>query len=290
MTGFQTSHGGFKIPSIGLGSAFGSTLDGREDIFEEALNTALEVGYRHIDGAFVYRTEAIIGRVLKKWLSSGKLRREDIFITSKFMPRDGEVRDVEATLKKTLADLQIEYVDLYLVHRALQDDDENIKLWKQMEKQVDAGRAKHIGISNFKLEQIDHLLKNSTIKPVNLQIQLHVYAQRKELVDYCKKNGMTVTAYSPIGAPGRTHEEPLNIIDDETIKKIGAKYNKTAAQVALRFLIQKNIVPVPQSTNAERLKQNFTVFDFTLANEDMKTLEALDKNLMLRFGPPPKKN
>ncbi|CAG9834808.1 unnamed protein product [Diabrotica balteata] len=275
---FQTLPNGFKIPSIGYGTARAQ---------EQALDHALKIGFRHIDTAPGYKTEPLIGSVLKKWIPN-KIKREDVFITSKFPPKDGF--DPEETLKKTLEDLQLDYVDLYLIHRPTDDNEKNLQIWKKLEEQVDAGRAKYIGLSNFTVDQIEHILQNSRIKPVNLQVQLHLYGQNKDLVEYCKKNNITVVAYTPLGAPGSKHGEKLDILENDTLKQIAKKYNKLPAQIALRFLIQKNIIPIPKSVTPERIEQNFNVFDFVISDEDVKSLESLDKNLYKTERPRPPKN
>ncbi|CAG9834807.1 unnamed protein product [Diabrotica balteata] len=279
MASFQTLPNGFKIPSIGYGTTSAQ---------ENALDHALEIGFRHLDTAYVYQSEALIGKVLKKWIPN-KIKREDIFITSKFPPRDGF--DPEETIKKTLEDLQLDYVDLYLIHWPSDDNESNLRIWRKLEEQVDAGRAKYIGLSNFTVEQIEYIVQNARIKPVNLQVQLHFYGQRKELVEYCKKNNITVVAWSPLGSPGNKHGGGLDIMENDTVKQIAKKYNKLPAQIALRFLIQKNIIPIPKSVTPERIGQNFNVFDFVISEEDVKILEALDKNVF-KSGPPrpPKKD
>lgn len=277
---YQTLPNGFAIPAIGYGTCR------PQQGFIEAFEEALETGYRHIDTASFYRCEQIIGRIINKWISAGKLKREDLFITSKYMPKQGEDQDVDSTMDQTLAELQTDYVDLYLIHAPLSDK-ENIEIWEKLEQQVDAGRAKYIGLSNFKPEQIEVVLKNCRIKPVCLQNQVHMYAQQKELQEYCKKNDIIIVCYTPLGAPGRENGDKLDIIHNETVKNVAEKYNKSTAQVALRFLIDKHLVPVPKSWNPKRIKENFDVFDFKLSEEDLKILEELDQNKTIGFPPIP---
>ncbi|CAH1984034.1 unnamed protein product [Acanthoscelides obtectus] len=207
--------GGGKMPIIGLGT-WQATND---EELTSALNHALEAGYRHIDTAYVYDNEKIIGKVLKEWISSGRLKREDLFITTK-LPICGIHEDrVEMFMKMSLENLQLDYVDLYLIHfpigtnyiegysrtpndKAVLEKSDHIAIWKKMEEQVDAGRTKAIGLSNFNKRQVEKVLKNARIKPASLQIELHVLLQQKELVEFCQSNGIVVVAYSPLGSPG----------------------------------------------------------------------------------------
>ncbi|XP_074038420.1 aldo-keto reductase family 1 member A1 [Leptinotarsa decemlineata] len=296
MAKYQTMIGGYKIPSVGLGT--GTFEKGKEEVVENAVNAALELGYRHIDTAFMYDTEEIIGRVLKRWLSSGKIKREDLFITTK-LPNQGVFADkVELFLKRSLELLQLDYVDLYLIHTpiAMEFIDINtpgkpvvadhVAVWKAMEQQVDAGRAKTIGLSNFNIKQIEKVIQSSRIKPASLQIELTVCLQQPELVKFCHDNDIVVVSYSSLGSPGigkilaqKGFDMPdgPNILGDETLKKIGAKYGKSTAQVILRFFIQKNIVVIPKSSNPTRLEENFNLFDFSLSMDDVKEIENLDK-------------
>uniref|UniRef100_V5GRZ6 Aldose reductase n=1 Tax=Anoplophora glabripennis TaxID=217634 RepID=V5GRZ6_ANOGL len=208
---FKDLPGGLKMPAIGLGTA--GFWD--EAALERVLNAALELGYRHIDTAYGYKNEVFIGRVLKKWFSSGKLKREDIFITTK-LPLIGIHQDrVELFMKKSLENLQVEYVDLYLIHHPIGvkyfgdednrkeiDEVDHIQIWKKMEEQVQLGRTKTIGLSNFNKRQIERIITTARIKPACLQVELHVDFQQRDLVGYCHKNGIVVVAYSPLGAPG----------------------------------------------------------------------------------------
>ncbi|XP_018579941.1 aldose reductase-like [Anoplophora glabripennis] len=280
-----------KMPAIGLGTGSLS----QEAELEKTLDSALSLGYRHIDTAFAYDNEVFIGSVLQKWFSSGKLKREDIFVTTK-LPMYGVQEDrVEMFMKKSLENLQLDYVDLYLVHFPIgtkyiengTDDDnykdidvfDHLEIWKKMEEQVDAGRTKAIGLSNFNQRQIEKIIEFARIKPACLQVELHVDFQQRGLVEFCHKNDIVVVAYSPLGSPGPSEMEPRRlppVIHTEDIKKIAEKYNKTPGQIMLRYLLQKNIAAVPKSSNIERLEENIDVFDFEISSDDMRSLDDLE--------------
>ncbi|XP_056637341.1 uncharacterized protein LOC130445626 [Diorhabda sublineata] len=290
--------GGQKIPSIGLGTWMSTD----ETELETALNAAIEAGYRHIDTAIVYHNESLIGRILKGWFSSGKLRREDFFITTK-LPIAGLHEDrVEMFIKKSLENLQLDYLDLYLIHFPVASNyvgldvtpPDQFKLepvdhhlvWKKMEEQVDAGRTRAIGLSNFNENQIQKLLKSCRIQPACLQIEVHLFMQQKELINFCHKNHILVIAYSPLGNPG--YNKFLNVIgqkekqlpsalDNPIVKSVADKYKKSPGQVLLRFLIEKDIIPIPKSVSPKRIRENIDVFDFTLDKEDIHKLENVDR-------------
>ncbi|XP_050510195.1 1,5-anhydro-D-fructose reductase-like isoform X1 [Diabrotica virgifera virgifera] len=283
--------GSLNMPTVGLGTW--QATDEAE--LEKALNVALETGYRHIDTAAAYENEHIIGKVLNQWISAGKLKRDDLFIVTK-LPIQGIHRDrVEKYLTESLKKLELDYVDLYLIHFPVGlagteggivfEKEDHLGVWKSMEKQVEAGRTKTIGLSNFTVSQIDNILKNCKIKPGNNQVELHVFLQQPELVQFCQKNGISVTAYSPIGSPGMNiflkkmgvkEKTLVNVLANPVVLDIAKKHNKTTAQVALRFLLQQNIIVIPKSVNPERLKSNFDIFNFKLDDEDMKQLRGLE--------------
>ncbi|KAL1506845.1 hypothetical protein ABEB36_006132 [Hypothenemus hampei] len=287
--------GGYKLPAIGLGTF---TITDEAEL-ERALDVAFETGYRHIDTAYYYQNEHIIGRVLKKWFESGKLKREDVFITTK-LPGCQPPDRVETYLKKSLEDLQLDYVDLYLIHIPMALDltkgplsitlpmlpSDIVATWKKLEEQVDLGRCKTIGISNFNIRQVKKILDNARIIPATNQVELHIYLQQPELVKFCQDNGVVVVSYQTFGNPGvsawlEKQNLPPRVVpdlfNDPVVKKLATKYKKTSAQILLRFILQKNIALIPKSITPSRIKENFQIFDFTLDKADFKELEKLDK-------------
>lgn len=193
-----------------------------DDELNNAMELALQAGYRHIDTAHVYENEAVIGRVLNRWLTSDQVKRDELFIVTKLGPGGNRPSTVEKYFKKSLSLLQLDYLDQYLVHTPftfkevegenhpkdaegtmlMETDTDLIAIWKEMEKLYDAGLVRSIGVSNFNQKQIERILANCKIPPSVLQIELHVYFQQNDMVDFCKKNHIAVTAYSPLGSRG----------------------------------------------------------------------------------------
>ncbi|XP_076030370.1 uncharacterized protein LOC143018667 [Oratosquilla oratoria] len=283
---------GQKMPIIGLG-----TFQAKDDDIRVALNTALECGYRHIDTAFEYANEEVIGEVLSEWFESGRLKREDLFITTKLPFISNREEDVSRILQKSLDWLRISYVDLYLIHfpcgvkvKNELDMSSSIErgewsfdptdleaLWRGMEAQVDSGKAKSIGISNFNSKQIERIMKASRIKPANLQVEINGYHIQKELRNLCEQNNIAVCGYAPLGAPYQENVEGPILLENPVVLKIAAQHKKTSAQVLLRYMIQLNIIVIPKSSKAERIKENFEVFNFELTAEEMAELNNLDR-------------
>lgn len=296
-------HNGYKMPIVGLG-----TWQGQGDPVRTAVKTALELGYRHIDTAFAYRNEKDIGEVLKPFFADGKIKREELFIVSKLPPNGLRKEHVKHFLETSLKDLQLDYVDLYLIHNPVgfqyvsdtsifPVDDKGdvlidpttdlVEVWKKMEEMVDLGLTKSIGVSNFTYEQVQRILNTCRIKPVTNQVECHAYLQQRKLFDFCMKHGVTITAWGPIGSPGLPAfmeksrglkvEVPV-LLNDPVIKQISEKYKKTPAQILLRFLMQHEIIVIPKSVTPSRIKENFEVFDFKLSPEDIATIDGLERN------------
>ncbi|GLH13983.1 1,5-anhydro-D-fructose reductase [Gryllus bimaculatus] len=274
---------------------------------EEAIQVvkdAIDLGYRHIDTAAVYENEKDVGIAIEAKLQEGVITREDIFVTSKLWCTTTRRDLVIPALKKTLSDLKLEYLDLYLMHwpmsfkegtgsfipqdpdgKVLSIDRDYVDTWKELEKCAELGLTKSIGVANFNTQQLSRVIKNATIKPVINQIECHPFLNQKHLITFCKENGILITAFSPLANPGKqvVAGKP-KLIDHPLLKEIGTKYNKTNAQIALRYLIQLGVNPIPKSSNKLRLAENINIFDFELNDEDMKLFMLIFSELRRSIG------
>ncbi|XP_070532976.1 aldose reductase-related protein 2-like [Ptychodera flava] len=289
---------GREIPMIGLGTWAGWQAQSGQ--IRDAVKTAIDTGYRHIDTAYAYKVEDIVGAAVMDKIQDKTIKREDIFITSKLWQTFLAPEHVKPAFQKTLKDLGLEYLDLYLIHKPApykyvegemipKDEDGNVLFddsidhadtWREMEKLVDEGLVKTIGISNFNHHQIQHLLDNCSIKPAVNQFEVHPYLTQTKLVEFCQKRDIHVTAFSPFGSPAEWENKPPDppLLQNPKIKEIGERHQKTIAQVILRYLFQRGISVIPKSANAGRIRQNFQVFDFELTDQEMGDLKALNQN------------
>jgi len=284
---------GLTIPALGLGT-WGSPAGQ----VAQAVKDAIDAGYRHIDGAYVYGNENEVGEGVNAKINEGVVKREDLFITSKLWNTFHRPDLVLPALKETLRLLNTPYVDLYLIHwpfaykegGELFPKDENEKIqfssvdyldtWREMEKLVDAGLAKSIGVSNFNAAQVTRLLKSCRIKPVTNQIECHPYLNQKKLSAFLSSVGIVVTAYSPLGSPNRpwvTKDDPV-LLEDPKLVGVAKKYNKTTAQILIRYQLQRGHAVIPKSVTKQRIVSNFNVFDFKLTPEDISLIDSFECN------------
>lgn len=293
---------GARIPVIGLGT-FGSDTIEPETVAETVRN-AIFAGYRHIDCASVYGNEKNIGQVLTQVFKSGSVRREDLWITSKVW--NDKHDDVEESCRKSLADLQLDYLDLYLIHWPFPNyhppkcdvntrnpnakpyiHENYMNTWRQMEKLVETGLVRRIGTSNMTIPKLKLLLRDAKIKPAFNEMELHPHFQQPELFSFCLENGIQPIAYCPLGSPGRPERDrtPEDTVDleDKVINEIAKRHHVTPAQVAIKWAIQRGQIPIPFSVNHfyENIEAAVSV---TLTDKDMEDIAKIDKNCRLIKG------
>ena len=255
---FKLLSNGVKMPSIG----FGTYKSGNDEETAKIVKYALEIGYMQIDTASFYGNEVGIGNGIKE---SG-INREDIFLVTKLWNDDhGYDKTIEA-FNKSLERLQVKYIDLYLVHWP---NKLNSETWKAFEYLYRTGKVKAIGVCNFKIGHLEELKKTAEIMPMVNQIELHPQSSKNDMLSYCEENDIQLVAWSPI-MRGK-------LFSNELIIGLSEKYKKTIAQIILRWHVQRGIIPIPKSSNEERIKENLSIFDFELSNDDMKTIDLLNE-------------
>jgi diketogulonate reductase-like aldo/keto reductase len=264
MTDTLTLNNGVKIPQVGFGTF--KIPDG--NVVIESVKTALQSGYQHIDTAAVYDNEDGVGQAIKE---SG-FDRKNLFITTKLWNSD---QGYDTTLKafdESMKKLQLDYLDLYLIHwpSVAHEDwqERNYNTWRAFEKLYEEGRIKSIGVSNFLTEHLQPLLAKCNVVPAINQLELHPEHQQKDIVEFCKKHNIICEAWGPL-MQGRD-------LSNEILVKIATKHQKNVGQILLRWSLQKGFVPLPKSTNNQRIKENLDVFNFALTKEDMTEIDSLD--------------
>lgn len=261
-----TLDNGVCIPSIG----FGTWQTPTGDVAIRSVHTALQLGYRHIDTAAIYGNEESIGEAI----TTGGVPRKELFVTSKVWNTNRGYDKAIGAFEKTLSDLQLDYLDLYLIHwpaNALQFPDTwqqiNSETWTALEYLYRQKKIRAIGVSNFLPHHLEPLIDRAEIMPMVNQIEFHPGQMQSETVAYCKQRNILVEAWSPLGRG--------KIFNDETLLSIAAKYNKSIAQVCIRWCLQHGTLPLPKSTTADRIKDNIDVFDFDIDDADMQAINNL---------------
>lgn len=289
-----------KMPAFGLG-----TWKSKPGEVYTAVRDALKIGYRHIDCAAIYLNEAEIGTALSDTFKEGTVKREDLWITSKLWSNAHKQKEVLPALKKTLSDLQLDYLDLYLVHWPIAfksdilaprkgsdyiilEEIPIIETWRGMEDALQQGLVKHIGVSNFSIKKLQALYAGAKHKPELNQVELHPLLQQNTLFEFCKQLNIHLTAYSPLGSKDRhpslkAADEP-SLFENPVIVSIAAKHKCTTAQVLIQWAIQRGTAVIPKSINPTRLKENFDAQVVNLTAADMQEIAALDRHYRFLTG------
>ncbi|XP_069619226.1 aldo-keto reductase family 1 member C1-like isoform X8 [Ranitomeya imitator] len=291
---------GNKMPVVGFGTYAPDTYT--KEQAGESTKVAIEVGYRHIDCAFFYGNEVQVGQAIRSKIADGTVKREDIFYTGKLSSNNQTPERVRPALEKSLKDLQLDYMDLFLIHSPVEfkpgDDliplDENGKFifhntdiretWKAMEACRDAGVVRSIGVSNFNRRQLELILNMPGLKykPVCNQVECHIFLNQSKLLEFCKSRDIVLVGYSVLGSSrieGWIDQNSPKVLEDPVLNTVAKKLNRSPAQVAQRYLLQRGCVVLAKSFSPERIKQNFQVFDFELSDEDMKSIDGVNINL-----------
>lgn len=260
--------GNGTLPAIGFGTLISDPV-----ATKQAVKVALQVGFRHIDGAEVYRNEDVVGAALQESFAAGTVQRKDLFVTTKLWNNNHRPERVKPALEASLRRLQLDYVDGYLIHTpfAFQAGDEQypmgesgkpiydagvtlLETWQAMERLVDEGKCRYIGLSDIRLDKVKEIFAAARIKPAVVQVESHPYLPEWELLDFCKANGMVLLAFAPLG-----HGMQPSILNDPVVTAIAQRVGKTPAQVALAWAVQRGTALLTTSTKPERIRENFDV-------------------------------
>ncbi len=268
-----TLNDGNTIPQLGLG-----VWQVDQEITARVVRDGIEAGYRLIDTAEGYDNEEGVGEAIR----AAGVPREQLFITSK-LRNGGHARDLALkSFDESMNKLGLEQIDMFLIHWPAPGQDKYVEAWRTLIELKEQGRIKSIGVSNFNQDHLERIINETGVTPVVNQIELHPYFPQLDQRDYLKANNIHLESYSPLGSG--------EVLEDQTIGKIGEKYGKSIAQVILRWQVQQGNIVIPKTTHAERMRENIEVFDFELSEEDMKAISGLDKGEDGRTGSDPATN
>jgi methylglyoxal/glyoxal reductase len=260
---------GVKMPWLGLGVF--KVEDGAEVV--NSVKTALEIGYRSIDTAAIYRNEEGVGKAI----AESRVPREELFITTKVWNADHGYEATLAAFDVCLEKLGLDYLDLFLIHWPLPSQGKFVETWKALEKLYKDGRVRAIGVSNFKVHHLEEIMANCEIIPMVNQVEYHPRFNQRELHTFCKKHGIQLEAWSPLMQGG--------LLEEPTLVEIAKKHNKSTAQIIIRWDIQTGVVTIPKSVKPHRIAENADVFDFELSQEDMDRINALNQDQRMFADP-----
>lgn len=255
---------GYEMPVLGIG-----TYSLTKDVCIESIYTAIKEGYRLIDTAYMYGNEKEVGEAIRKAISDGLIKREDVFVITKIYPNQFD--EPEKAILEALKKLDIDYIDVMLLHHPGTND---IKAYKAMEKYVKEGKIKSLGLSNYYIKELNEFIPKVNIMPALVQNELHPYYQDTKVVEFIQSKGIAVQAWYPLG--GRGHQNEL--LNDETLVKIAENHNKSVAQVILRWNIDRGVIVIPGSSNPDHIVENISIFDFELTSEEMDIISKLNRD------------
>ncbi|SRR6056297_47972 len=284
---------GDKMPMIGLG-----TWEAKPNEVYDAVRHAIAEDYRHIDCALIYQNEETVGKALKDALEEGDVDREDLWITSKLWNNAHKPADIAPAIKKTLDDLNLNYLDLYLMHWPVACKNDIIfpkkgedfisldeiplsETWEGMQSFKEKGLAKHLGVCNFSQKKLENLIENTGITPEVNQVELHPYLQQNDLVEYAAQNDIIITAYSPLGrgsVPKDSETDHPVLIENDTIIEIAKELDASPAQVLIRWAIERNTIAIPKSTTPKHITSNLDAAHIKLTGEQMNRIAELDRH------------
>ncbi len=266
---FRKLNNGVEIPALGLGVF---RMEDEKEAYS-SVRKAIDLGYRHIDTAMVYENEEPVGRAIRE---SG-VNREELFVTTKLWNDDIKNNNAQKAFETSLRKLGLDYVDLYLVHWPIKD--KYVSVWAEMEKIYQSGKARAVGVSNYLSHHLQGIIDMKSLMPAVNQIELHPYLSQEPLVEFCTQYDINIESWSPLCA------NKNNLLQEQSLKDIGDKFSKSAAQVILRWNIQRGLIVIPKSSHPKRQAENLNVFDFELTVEDMQKIDQLNKDMRVGSHP-----